>query len=54
VALGAAWFLEKITPDYAVSAILGGFLVLTVLWAVSMRKLRAALARATEDARQKR
>jgi len=53
VAVGVAWFLEKVAPEYAVWALLGAFLVLTVMWAVSFVKLRAELGRAIEDARQK-
>ena len=54
LAVGVAWFLEWLIPEYAVWILLGGFLVVTVICAVSSAKLRAKLARAAEDARLKR
>ncbi len=54
LAVGIAWLLDMVLLDYTVWVLLGGFLVLVVLWAVLFVKLRAELARATEEARQKR
>jgi hypothetical protein len=54
LAVGLAWFLERVTPEFAIWGLVGGFLVLSVRWAVSIAKLKAELIRVTEDARQHR
>src|SRR5262249_11417202 len=53
LAVGIAWLLERVIPEYTLWILLGGFLVLTVLWAVALVKLRVELARVAKDARQK-
>jgi hypothetical protein len=53
LAVGIAWIFDRFFWEYTVWVLLGGFLVLAVLWAVSFVKLRAELARATEEAWQK-
>jgi hypothetical protein len=52
LAVAIAWLLEKITPEYTIWILLSGFLVITVLWALSFVKLRAEFARATEERQQ--
>lgn len=45
-AVGLAWLLQRVIPDYTVWALVLSFLAISIIWAVSFAKLRAELARA--------
>jgi len=46
LAIGVAWVLDWLTPQFAIWILVGGFLLITLGWAIAYVKLKADLSRA--------
>lgn len=47
LAVGTAWLLQTLVPEFAVWILIGSFLAITVFWAISFAKLRDEFAKVT-------